>query len=286
MITTRIGAVFTLLLAFSSQAQIRFEHTTLAEAVIKAKKEHKPLFVDVYAEWCGPCKRMAATAFVDPALSEFYNKHFINVKIDGEKGDGPAIMQQYGITAFPTLLYLDADANLTRKMVGMMDVSGLTQRGNEAIHPETTPIYIARKQYYASQLTDADMRTYISAMIADQSDSLSMFTQAYYNVHTNLDMADEIDFYVFYQHENDITKPNSVHFLENPAEYPVEVYTGKIKAWVNFAFSQAVGKGDFAIIESMIDRVYPYWEKAEALGQDKATYITYVRSQYNRYHPG
>jgi hypothetical protein len=123
-------------------------------------------------------------------------------------------------------------------------------------------------------------------MIADQSDSLGIFTQAYYNVHPNLNMQDELDFYVFYQHENDITKANSVHFLENPAEYPVDVYTGKIKSWVNFAFSQAVGKGDFAIVEAMIDRVYPYWEKAEALQQDKAAYVTYVRSQYNRYHPG
>lgn len=266
-------------------AQIKFEHLTLAEAVAKAKKENKPLFVDVHAVWCGPCKRMAATAFVDPTVAEFYNRHFINVKIDGEKNDGPSVMQQYGITAFPTLLYLNADGSLSQKTVGMMDAATLLKRGKETVDPQSSPLFQARQKYYASGLTLNDLREYISVMMQDQSDSLDVFTYAYFNTQPNLDLADQIDFYAFYKHENNLQSSNSVYFLEHAAAYPPDVYTGKIKEWINQSFSSAVEKGDFALVEQTIGIVYPYWEKAEALGQDKAAYTAYVKTQYAKYRP-
>jgi hypothetical protein len=228
---------------------------------------------------------MAATAFVDPAVAEFYNANFISVKIDGEKNDGPVVMQQYGVTAFPTLLYLNADGSLSRKMVGMMDAAALLKRGKEAVDPTSSPLFGARTKYYASALTVADLREYISAMMEDQADSLDVFTYAYFNSQPTLDLNDQIDFYAFYKHEQNVKSPNSVYFLGHPEAFPTDVYTGKIKDWINHSFSSAVEKNDFAIVESMITEVYPYWEKAETLGQDKASYIAYVKTQYAKYRP-
>jgi thiol-disulfide isomerase/thioredoxin len=279
-----LAAIF-LFTAFGATAQIQFEHMSLSEALVKAKKENKPIFVDVHAVWCGPCKRMAATAFVDAGVTELYNKNFINVKIDGEKADGPAVMQQYGITAFPTLLYINPDGTLFRKSVGMADAASLVKKGNEVLNPDATPVFQARKKYYASPLGLADLREYIGVLMQDQSDSLEVFTLAYYNTQKNLNMIDPLDFYAFYKHENDINSPNSKAFLDNPTGYGAQVYTGKIKEWINYAFSSAVEKGDFSIAEKAISQLYPYWEKAETLGQDQTSYIAYVKSQYEKYHP-
>ena len=76
-----------LTLAFTANAQggIEFFHGTWAEAKAKAKAEDKLIFVDAYAEWCGPCKRMSAQTFPDPKAGEFFNPNFICLKIDMEK---------------------------------------------------------------------------------------------------------------------------------------------------------------------------------------------------------
>jgi uncharacterized protein YyaL (SSP411 family) len=54
----------------------------------KAKKENKLIFVDAYASWCGPCKLMVKNIFPLKTVGDYYNSHFINAKIDMEKGEG------------------------------------------------------------------------------------------------------------------------------------------------------------------------------------------------------
>lgn len=269
----------------AAQAQISFEHLTLAEAVEKAKKEKKPVFVDVHAVWCGPCKRMAATAFTDAKVAELYNANFINVKIDGEKGDGPAVMQQYGITAYPTLLYINPDGTLARKQTGMMDAAQLISRANETLHPEESAVYKARKTYFASDRGRDALNAYVLQLATEQADSLGHYTKVYYQQYADLNFSDQVEFYVFYQEDNNIESANSVYFLTHPTDFTRETYVGKIKQWIDFAFSNAVQQKNFTLVEGMVQKVYPYWEKSEALSQTQEEYLVYVRMQYDRYVP-
>jgi thioredoxin-related protein len=54
------------------------------EAIELNKENPKKIFVDVYTEWCGWCKRMDATTFSDPDVVEYMNAHFYAVKLDAE----------------------------------------------------------------------------------------------------------------------------------------------------------------------------------------------------------
>ena len=67
---------------------IVFYNGTLADATSEAKKDNKMIFVDCYAEWCYPCKWMADNVFTDTVVASFYNKNFVSIKLDGEKGEG------------------------------------------------------------------------------------------------------------------------------------------------------------------------------------------------------
>jgi thioredoxin-related protein len=57
---------------------------TIKEAQELIKLNPKKVIVDVYATWCGPCKRMAKYTFKDPAVVDYINKNFYAVKFNAE----------------------------------------------------------------------------------------------------------------------------------------------------------------------------------------------------------
>ncbi|WP_455261180.1 thioredoxin family protein, partial [Prevotella jejuni] len=66
---------------------IKFFKGTFNEALVKAKQENKILFVDFYAVWCVPCKKMAKTVFTQEEVGKYFNEHFISLQLDAEKGE-------------------------------------------------------------------------------------------------------------------------------------------------------------------------------------------------------
>ncbi len=61
---------------------------TWEQAVKANKNAPKALFIDVYTDWCGWCKRMDATTFKDPKVVQYVSDNFYAVKFDAEqKGD-------------------------------------------------------------------------------------------------------------------------------------------------------------------------------------------------------
>ena len=117
LILVLLMGVFTSLTA--QDKGIQFLNDTVFENVLaKAKAENKLIFIDCYAVWCGPCKFMDANIFPDEKLGEFHNTNFINIKYDMEKPYGMKIRKQYGVKAFPTFLYLNADGEVLHRFVG------------------------------------------------------------------------------------------------------------------------------------------------------------------------
>ena len=115
MFNKKIAFLYFLILPFLGFTQgVEFEHISLEEALAKAKKENKLVFIDFYTVWCGPCKKMAKIIFPLPEVGDVYNKNFINLKLDAEK-EGEAVAKQYNVTGYPTLLYLDTDGNVLLK---------------------------------------------------------------------------------------------------------------------------------------------------------------------------
>ena len=91
---------------------------TFQEALELAKKEKKLIFLDAYASWCGPCKLMKSKTFTDPEVGNLYNAKFINLAIDMEKGEGPELSRKYQVTAYPTLLFIDAKGKVVHRALG------------------------------------------------------------------------------------------------------------------------------------------------------------------------
>jgi tetratricopeptide (TPR) repeat protein len=81
---------------------------TLEAALAAAKTEGKLVFVDVGAYWCPPCHQLDEEVFVRPEVGEFLGQHYVAVHLDAEKGEGPDIVDQYKVQAYPTMLVLES----------------------------------------------------------------------------------------------------------------------------------------------------------------------------------
>lgn len=121
-------ALFTITTALSAQG-IEFEHAPWKEAMSKAKKEGKAMFVDSYATWCGPCKRMSKNVFTKTEVGDFFNENFINLKLDMEKEDGVTFGHKYPVSAYPTLYFLAGDGEVIHKEKGGKNVEMLLKMG-------------------------------------------------------------------------------------------------------------------------------------------------------------
>lgn len=98
---------------------VRFvEGKSFAEALQMAKEEGKMLFVDCYTTWCGPCRMMTNTVFPLKEVGDYMNKEFVNIKIDMEKGEGPALAKRWGVRAYPTFVMFDGNGSEVGRMVG------------------------------------------------------------------------------------------------------------------------------------------------------------------------
>lgn len=125
-------SVLALLFTVIAFAQIKFEKTTFQEALDLAKKSGKLVFIDAYAEWCGPCKYMDKNIFSKPDVGDFYNKTFVNLKVDMEKGEGPTLSKKYNVRAYPSFLFVNSNGELVFKSVGGRNAKQFIELGQEA----------------------------------------------------------------------------------------------------------------------------------------------------------
>jgi tetratricopeptide (TPR) repeat protein len=90
------------------------------EVLKQAKVESKHIFIDFYATWCGPCKRMDKNTFTDPSVASFLNAN-IPVKLDAEKGLGEELAQEYRVSAYPTFVLIGPDGKEVDRHIGYLD---------------------------------------------------------------------------------------------------------------------------------------------------------------------
>lgn len=114
---------------------IKFEEGNFASILAKAKKENKLVFIDAYASWCGPCKLMVKNIFPLKTVGDYYNSHFINAKIDMEKGEGVDIAKKYNVKAFPTYLFIDGNGEAVHRTLGYVEEKDFIQFAKDAEDP-------------------------------------------------------------------------------------------------------------------------------------------------------
>ncbi len=100
-------------------------------ALEQAKAKNRPVFVDVYADWCGWCKRLDLEVFARDPVAQVLNNKFVPVKVDGDQE--PEFLQHYAIEGLPSMLVLEADGSEVGRIAGYKTAEALQKELTEIL---------------------------------------------------------------------------------------------------------------------------------------------------------
>ncbi len=84
----QITLLFLLFIVTSVSAQKGINWLSMNDALAIQAQEPKPIFIDMYTSWCGPCKMLDRNTFSNADVIDYINTHFYAVKFNAE-GDEP-----------------------------------------------------------------------------------------------------------------------------------------------------------------------------------------------------
>lgn len=165
-------ALSVLLFSLSVSAQVKW--FTLEEALEAQKTEPRPIMLDAYTEWCGPCKLLDKNTFGNSDVSHYLNAHYYPVKFNAEGNEKITFQEQtfenpnynpkktktrngthnftryLGVSGYPTLVFFDEKGNFITPIVGYLT-------------PTQIEIYLKliHKQDYKSIKSQEEFTTYV-----------------------------------------------------------------------------------------------------------------------------
>ncbi len=114
---------------------------SMQDALDAQSEKPKKIFMDVYTEWCGPCKLLDKKTFHNPDVVKYVNEHFYAVKFDaegndeftyqgnkfsnpdyveGKRGRKPShiFARSLRISGYPSMVFFDEKSNLIFPVTG------------------------------------------------------------------------------------------------------------------------------------------------------------------------
>lgn len=107
---------------------VAFIDASYETAISTAKTQNKLVFLDFTASWCIPCKKMDRETFTNESLSKLLNDNFVSFKVNNDYFWGMDIADKYSVKSFPTILVVDTNGNVVKRLTGFQSAESLKRQ--------------------------------------------------------------------------------------------------------------------------------------------------------------
>lgn len=120
-----------------------FQEGTLENNLKRASEEEKLVFAEAYMDHCPPCLQMEKNVFTLDRVADFYNQHFINIRLN--LNADTVLKSRYNVKGFPAYLFLNSAGKVVHQAEGYCEADTLITYGRQALekargvvfHPES-----------------------------------------------------------------------------------------------------------------------------------------------------
>lgn len=126
-----------LLLARAAHATIDGAAESYEAARVEAAAAGKPMLIDFYTSWCGPCKRFYADAGTDASIQGVLEK-VVFVTVDAERGEGIELAETYGVKSYPNYVLANAEGVVLHRWVGYEEPGDFVENLSVGLADPTT----------------------------------------------------------------------------------------------------------------------------------------------------
>ncbi len=294
-ITIGSTALF-LLLALPTHAQksgVRFFEGTWAQALAEAKQQNKPIYLDCYTTWCGPCQMLKKGTFPDEKVGAYFNANYISFSLDMEKGEGIEIAKKYAVQGFPTHLYFNPNGEVVHRTMGGGESEEFKKIflnwAEQALNPETQ-YYTLKKRYDAGERSTDFLYNYALAAEEASDPDVKSVARAYFATQKEDDLYNEKNWKAIKSLAKDYEFKEFNFLYRNKDEF--------IKRYGSFEVNSAIlnvvlqttanAKYQYDFGDKAFDKLAPVLEETATPEQRKQLYNTYlsfyrVTEQWQRY---
>lgn len=281
-ITILFGILFITVSTFAQT--IDFSKKSWDKVLAEAKAANKNIFVDAYTTWCAPCKKMDKYVFTKPNVATFYNDNFISIKMDMEKGEGPAFAVKHGVKQFPTLLYFSPEGELLHRAVGFKDANDFIKVGETALNPKLR-LGTMTEKYIRGNRSPEFLKSYAYASKAAGDYKYRDIAEMYLNTQNEWSTTDNLQF--IYDFTENTRSRHFNYMIENRALFEKQLGSGKV-----FNKVQSIVQNHLDLIMNQkskdaneltsVNKLFQKIYKEEAVVKFAAFRMTYYRTQGDR----
>jgi len=257
---------------------IQFEEGSWVEVQALAKETGKPIFVDAYASWCGPCKKMAKEVFPTKEVGDFMNKNYINYKLDMEKGDGIAFSKRNNVKSYPTYLFFTPDGDLTHRTLGFKLGEDFLVDASDALNPDRSLVSLATR-YKVGERDKTFLMNYATALM-NANMPFAKVAEQYIELLDANELKDKNAQNFVYASANDINSKQFKILMDNRSLFNKTFGADKVNQKIQRCALMSVANAADAEDENMMSDIKKILKKNG--GDDKKTLVSMAHMNYNK----
>ena len=227
-----------------SQTAISFSESGLKQALNRAKTENKPVLLWCYATWCPHCKTMKEGVFTNKAVAEYFNKTFICVSQDMEKGEGVDLNKELKIASFPTFIFYNPDGTILYRVEGEFKSEAFMQEGKNALTPKRQLPYL-KLQFEKDVSNSTNCYEYLRALKKGGMNH-STVVKRYFATQSDRQLLSEINWRIISNGISDINSREMQFVISHQHEFSTIVSPERVKRKLDYLIKELL----YPLVES------------------------------------